>query len=99
MRALAALLLLLPSIARAGVVGNGLQNFNTIPSGIDFVTLQSSEPLKPGIVNLGLFFNLAVNPLPYVGTSPQGPLDFNDSVLGMDFNIAVGVLPNWEVGF
>ena len=74
-------------------MGNGLQNFNAIPSGIDFVTLQSSETLKPGIINLGLFFNFAVNPLPYVGSSPQGKLDFNDSVLGMDFNIAVGVRP------
>jgi outer membrane protein OmpA-like peptidoglycan-associated protein len=90
--------LALTGTATAGVVGNGLQNFNATPDGLDFVTINSSETLKPGIINLGLFFNFAVNPLPYVGSSPQGRLDFNDSVLGMDLNIAVGILPGWEVG-
>jgi outer membrane protein OmpA-like peptidoglycan-associated protein len=91
------LLLVLPS-AHANVVGSDAQNFNTITSGLDFVTVQSSETLKPGIINLGLFLNYAVNTLPYFDNTPQGRTHFNDSLLGMDMNIGVGLTDNWDVG-
>ncbi len=84
--------------AQANVVGNGAQNFNTISSGLDFVTVQSSETLKPGIVNLGLFFNDAINSLPYFESVTQGRVNFTDTLLGMDFNIGLGVLKDWDVG-
>ena len=82
----------------ANVVGNGLQNFNTIPSGLDFVTVHSSETLKPGIVNLGLFLNQAYNSLPYFEGQAQSRSQFNDRILGMDLNIGLGLSENWDVG-
>ena len=57
--------------AQANVVGIDAQNFNPTSNGIDFVTVQSSETLEPGIVNLGLFFNYAINTLPKQGMNPK----------------------------
>lgn len=86
------------SLAVANVVGNGHQNFNTTPDGLDFVTVYSSETLEPGIVNLGLFLNNAVNSLPYFESSTQGRTNFNDTLLGADLNIGYGVMKDWEIG-
>lgn len=85
------------TVARANVVGPDAQNFNPTTSGLDFVTVQSSETLKPGIFNLGLFLNYAVNSLPYFETNQQRT-DFNDSLLGLDLNAGVGIMPGWDVG-
>jgi outer membrane protein OmpA-like peptidoglycan-associated protein len=85
--------------AKANVVGSDTQNFNPTTSGLDFVTVQSSETLKPGIINLGLFLNYAVNTLPYFGDSPQNRLNFNDSLLGLDLNAGIGLGENWDIGF
>jgi outer membrane protein OmpA-like peptidoglycan-associated protein len=82
----------------ANVVGIGAQNFNSIPSGLDFVTVHSAETLDPGIVNMGLFLNYAVNTLPYFDDTATGRLNFKDGLLSSDFNIGVGVLKNWELG-
>lgn len=82
----------------ANVVGTDTQNFNPVTSGLDFVTVHSSETLKPGVVNLGGFLNYAVNTLPYFDESPQGKLRLNDSVLGMDLNAGLGLTDNWEIG-
>lgn len=84
--------------AYANVIGTDAQNFNSTTSGLDFVTVHSSETLKPGIVNLGLFFNYAVNTLPYYDTSPQNRLNWNDSILGMDMNAGIGLAKDWDVG-
>ena len=54
-------ILVLSSNALANVIGPDAQNFNPITSGLDFVTVQSSETLKPGIFNFGTFLNYAVN--------------------------------------
>jgi outer membrane protein OmpA-like peptidoglycan-associated protein len=86
------------SPAKANVVGTDMQNFNPLTSGLDFVTVHSSETLKPGIVNLGLFFNYAVNTLPYFDSSPGGRMDFNDTVLGMDVSAGLGLTKNWDIG-
>jgi outer membrane protein OmpA-like peptidoglycan-associated protein len=92
-------LLALSPAARANVVGSDMQNFNATTSGLDFVTVQSSETLKPGIVNLGLFFNYAVNTLPYFeATSTQSKTNFNDTVLGADLNAGLGLTRNWDMG-
>jgi outer membrane protein OmpA-like peptidoglycan-associated protein len=85
-------------LALANVVGSDTQNFNTITSGLDFVTVQSSETLKPGIVNFGLFFNYAVNTLPYFEANPQNRSTFNDSLLASDLNMGVGLIKNWDIG-
>jgi outer membrane protein OmpA-like peptidoglycan-associated protein len=94
----ALLLLLLSQSALSNVVGSDTQNFNTITSGLDFVTVQSSETLKPGIINFGLFFNYAVNTLPYFEANPQNRSSFNDSLLASDLNFGVGLLKNWDMG-
>lgn len=87
-----------PQLTHANVVGADAQNFNPITSGLDFVTVQSSETLKPGIINLGIFSNYAVNSLPYFNDSPQGRLRFNDSLLGLDLNAGVGLMQGWDIG-
>mgnify|MGYP001262048571 CR=1 FL=1 len=92
------LLPLIPLRTTANVVGTDMQNFNPTTSGLDFVTVHSSETLKPGILNFGLFLNYAVNTLPYFDNSPQGRLNFNDSLLGLDVNMGLGLMENWDVG-
>lgn len=86
--------LLLPMGAYANVIGTDAQNFNSITSGLDFVTVQSSETLEPGIFNLGLFFNYAKNTLPYFSLNG----DENDSLLIADMNVGYGLSKNWDFG-
>jgi outer membrane protein OmpA-like peptidoglycan-associated protein len=86
-----------PHRAQANVVGPDAQNFNPTTDGLDFVTVQSSETLKPGIFNLGLFLNYAVNSLPYFDTN-QSKTRFNDTLLGLDLNAGVGLTSFWDVG-
>lgn len=85
-------------VALANVVGTDMQNFNPTTSGLDFVTVQSSETLDPGFINFGLFFNYAVNSLPYFDDTQQGRTKFSDSLLGADLNVGLGILPHWDVG-
>ena len=92
--------LLFISSAQANVVGIDSQNFNPTSNGIDFVTVQSSETLEPGIVNLGLFFNYAVNTLPnYQNTTTQGRDEPQDELISMDVSIGLGLTKNWDIGF
>lgn len=86
------------SVANANVVGADAQNFNPTTNGLDFVTVQSSETLKPGIINLGLFLNHAVNSLPYFDQTNGSRLNFTDSLTSFDFNAGVGLTKNWDVG-
>lgn len=86
-----------PTAVRANVVGPDAQNFNPTTNGLDFVTVQSSETLKPGIFNFGLFLNYAVNSLPYFNQTTTR-LRFNDSLLGLDLNMGVGLMKGWDVG-
>ena len=84
----------------ANVVGSDIQNFNPITSGIDFVTVQSSETLDPGVVNFGLFLNYAINTLPnYERVSDQKRTKFDDTLLGADVNVGIGLKKNWDIGF
>lgn len=84
--------------ANANVVGTDAQNFNAISSGLDFVTVQSSETLEPGYVNLGLFVNLAVNSLPIFQETDGSRTEVDDSLVGADLNIGYGIQENWDVG-
>ncbi len=85
--------------ALANVIGTDLQNFNSTTNGLDFVTVQSSKTLDPGVLNLGLFFNYGVNTLPYFeGTAGQNQADIRDSLTGMDANLGLGLMKNWDVG-
>ena len=97
--ALGLALLASPALAQANVVGSDAQNFNSITNGLDFVTVHSSETLKPGILNFGLFLNYAVNTLPYQDSNAsQTRVDYNDSLLGADFNVGMGLSDNWDIG-
>ncbi len=87
------------STSQANVVGADTQNFNPITSGVDFVTVHSSETLQPGVINAGLFFNYAINSLANIeDVSTQSRDEIIDSLVSMDFNLGVGLLKNWEVG-
>ncbi len=88
-----------PKEAKANVVGTDAQNFNPITSGLDFVTVQSSETLNPGIVNVGLFLNYAVNSLPYFDQTGGSRLIFADSLTSFDFNAGFGLMKDWDIGF
>lgn len=89
----------LSSPAFANVVGADTQNFNPTNDGLDFVTVHSSETLSPGLLNLGLFLNYAVNSLPnYQDATTQTRTNFRDSLLSSDVNFALGLTPGWEVG-
>ncbi len=92
--------LLLSPKAKANVVGIDAQNFNPTSNGLDFVTVQSSETLEPGIINLGLFFNYAINTLPnYENTTTQTRTEPTDELISMDISIGLGLTKNWDVGF
>ncbi len=95
---LTALSMLLTDVGISNVVGTDTQNFNPTTSGLDFVTVQSSETLDPGVINFGLFLNHAVNTLPYFDDTEQGRTKYTDSLLGADINVGVGLLPGWDIG-
>lgn len=84
----------------ANVVGTDIQNFNPTTSGLDFVTVHSSETLEPGMLNFGLFLNYTHNTLSIsrdfggykVGDEP------GDDLLSADLNMGIGLLPNWDAG-
>jgi outer membrane protein OmpA-like peptidoglycan-associated protein len=85
--------------AHANVVGSDIQNFNPTTNGIDFVTVQSSETLEPGIINFGFFLNYAVNTLPnYEPVTSTTRTNFEDTLLGGDINVGVGILKDWDFG-
>lgn len=88
------------TVASANVIGNDTQNFNPTTNGLDFVTVQSSETLDPGIINFGLFLNQATNTLPRLRDreTNQFPAKSGDQLLGMDLNVGVGVLPRLDLG-
>lgn len=91
--------LLMSFSARANVVGADTQNFNPTTSGLDFVTVHSSETLRPGIFNLGVFVNYAVNSLPnYEDVNTSSRTNFSDSLLSADLNFGLGLAKNWDVG-
>lgn len=87
------------SLAHANVVGVDTQNFNPTNDGLDFVTVHSSKTLTPGLINIGLFLNYAVNSLPnYEDKRTQSRTNFRDSLLSSDTNFGLGITRRWEVG-
>lgn len=82
----------------ANVTGSDLQNFNATTNGLDFITVQSSETLAPGVFNLGLFANYAVNTLPRYEAAAGRESQTADSITAADFNIGYGLTNNWDIG-
>lgn len=65
------------------------------------MTVQSSETLKPCILNFGFFLNYAANSLSYsqsVGSALSGT-KAGDRILGADLSLGMGLGENWDVGF
>ncbi len=94
-------ILVLPLEVRANVIGSDAQNFNPTTNGLDFVTVHSSETLDPGVLNLGLFFNYAVNTLPFfpgAGSNPQSRTNVNDHFFAGDLNLGLGLTKGWDIG-
>jgi outer membrane protein OmpA-like peptidoglycan-associated protein len=90
-------LIVLTTPAMANICGTDFQNFNPTTSGLDFVTVHSSETLKPCIINLGAFVNFAANSLTYsnlaaTATKPK------DEIVGMDLGMGIGLGKDWDVG-
>lgn len=84
----------------ANIVGTDIQNFNPTTSGLDFVTVQSSETLSPGIANFGVYLNYSRNTLAYtrsVNNQVTGRKP-GDNILGMDLNLGLGLTDNWDFG-
>lgn len=78
----------------ANVVGTDAQNFNPTTSGLDFVTVHSSETLMPGVANFGIYLNEAWNALPRFRNQPE----YQDHLLGMDLNFGLGLAERWDAG-
>ncbi len=88
------------SLAGANICGTDYQNFNPITSGLDFVTVQSSETLKPCILNTGLFLNYAANTLTYTKNYNNyfSGQKVDDRMMGIDLNGGIGIDKNWDAG-
>lgn len=86
--------------ALANITGSDLQNFNATTNGLDFITVQSSETLAPGIFNFGFFANYAVNTLPRyeLDANSSRTSNISDSILAADLNMGFGLANNWDVG-
>ncbi len=92
-------LLVWSASSNGNIVGSDLQNFAPITSGLDFVTVQSANTLEPGVFNLGVFVNYAVNTLPYFTALNGYPSNtFRDSLTGLDLNFGVGLMKGWDMG-
>jgi outer membrane protein OmpA-like peptidoglycan-associated protein len=84
--------------AQANITGSDLQNFNATTNGLDFVTVQSSETLAPGVLNFGFFTNYAINTLPRYEDKAGRQSRINDSIVGADFNLGFGLTSFWDIG-
>ena len=94
---LMSMFLCLPT-AQANVTGSDLQNFNATSNGLDFVTVHSSETLIPGIFNIGLFSNYAVNTLPRFSDENIDSEGIADSILAADLNLGLGLARGLDIG-
>jgi hypothetical protein len=90
-------LLLVSSIARANFVGNDTQNFNPIPSGLDFVTVHGTQVLNPGIFNTGAFLNYARNSLPPTINTAGTKIYADSGVTFADVSMAYGLVKRLEL--
>src|ERR1035437_7109305 len=87
--------------ANANICGTDYQNFNPTTNGLNFVTVQSSETLKPCIINTGLFFNYAANSLAYSKTLNSQVISGqkeHDRILGADLSFGMGLTDRWDFG-
>lgn len=88
--------------AGANVIGSDFQIFNPTPSGVDFLTVHSSETLEKRRFHLSLYTNFAANSLPYF--EAENGNDFRreragyfDLIGGYDFSVAYGLTESLEL--
>lgn len=86
------------SRTEANFVGNDTSNFNPTTSGLNFVTIESSETLAPGLLNVGLFFNQAANVLPDTVDSIGHRIGSKDKLTFADFSVAYGLTERFDLG-
>ena len=98
MKAVFYLFILTTLNSKANVVGNDTQNFTPNTSGLDFITVQSSETLAPGYMNIGLFFNDSKNSLPDVQNEFDQIIESKDHMLYGDLGIGYGISENVDIG-
>ncbi len=96
---------LMASPSRANVCGTDFQTFNPTTSGLDFITVHSSETLKPCYLNMGFFVNRSKNIITfnrdYVdanGKTYRAGDKPNDSVWGGDLSLGLGLSDNLDFG-
>ncbi len=87
--------IILHSNAQANICGTDFQNFTPLTSGLDFITVHSSETLTPCLGNMGLFFNYSKNTLSY---THDNKTENEDSITGFDLNFGFGLTDNWDFG-
>ena len=83
--------------ANANVIGSSTQNFVPTADGLDFVTVHSSRTLRTGYFNLGLFWNHAVNTLPFSNDDTGRTGKARDQISAVDFSAGYGIFRNVEV--
>lgn len=99
---LSLLIIAFSPLAFANISGTHLQNFNPTTDGMCFVSVHCAQPLDPGVVNLGVFANYAVNSLPFFRNpafvTTQKLSEPNDKLLSSDLSLGFGVFQGWDVG-
>jgi outer membrane protein OmpA-like peptidoglycan-associated protein len=87
--------------AYANICGNDLQSFNPTYSGLDFITVHSSETLEPCKGSLGAFLNISRNNLSVTrevtSDLPEGS-ELNDTLLYLDVSLGFGLVKDWDIG-
>lgn len=94
-------LLNLASIAKANVCGSDLQNFNPTSSNLSFVTVQSSSTLEPCLLNMGVFFDYAINTLTYTKDLSNRTLEgsrVKNALLSGQLSFGMGITSRWDIG-
>jgi outer membrane protein OmpA-like peptidoglycan-associated protein len=88
------------SVANANICGTDYQNFNPLTSGLDFVTVHSSETLSPCLINLGFFVNYSRNTLTYTqDTASRAAGDkLKDQMWSADASLGIGITDRWDAG-
>lgn len=90
---------LFASVSWGNFVGNDTNNFNPVPSGLDFITVHGSETLNYGLLNSNAFVNHAANTLPVAfDMITDKPLHFSDKITFTDVSFGFGITERFEVG-
>lgn len=90
--------LLALNTAHANVVGSDSQSFNPTTSGLDFVTVHSSETLDCCILNVGVFTHYSRNTFPNFQDNNGGEIAHDDALWMGDLNFGYGLMKNWDIG-